>query len=377
MESPKVENWLSRVSPTTARLYRYQLKGFLKWLQENGGSFKDYTPDELITYQQEADNGSKYDVLDLLQAYMISQKGKRYKTLKGRYAALRSFFSHNRAELPKDGSFKLKGDLPVVEKVLTVENARDMALAMNPTYRAITLCMLQAGMGVSELEAWSLTGWDSLKTQLEDDPKIIRIELPGRKKMRNIRPYYSFIGNDAIAALKVYLEKRPEDAGAIFVNQFGDPIRASSISWMWLEKSKRIGVITPEDMRGTEKRYGKNIHLLRSLFRTLWQKSPANGTVGEFLMGHQIDELGYNRFFTDKTWTQKEYAKAAGFLDIMTGKKAYGVIDEDELIQLREEVARLGRELKSKDSALGERDTDLERLKEQVAEIMVMIREKK
>jgi integrase len=345
MESPKIDNWLSRVSTKTARLYGYQFKGFMKWVKENGGAFRDYSPDDLLRHQQEADNGSKYDVLDLIQRYMLSQKDKRYRTLKGRYAAIRSFFQHNRAELPRDPSFRLKGDKPPIQKLLTVENVRDMCLAMNPTYRAIVLSMLQGGMGVSEFEAWNLTGLESLRAQLRKDPEFIRIDLPGRKKFRNILPFYTLIGSDAIEAIRAYFKIRPEGSEAIFVTQYGTPVKATSVSWMWLKKAKRIGIVQPEN-EGHQTRYGKHAHLIRMVFKSQWVKSGRSPTISKFFMGHQVDPLDYNRAFTDERWVKREYRSALPLLQIMSSGRPYGQVEEEEVEQLRIIAADQERKIK-------------------------------
>ena len=60
-----VENWLSRLAPATARMNRHDIGYFMKWLSENGASFKDY----------------KWSIRDK----------------EALYNAVRSFFTHNRA----------------------------------------------------------------------------------------------------------------------------------------------------------------------------------------------------------------------------------------------------------------------------------------
>ena len=74
-----VESWLSRLAPATARMNRHDIGYFMKWLNENGASFKDYTPDQLVEYQKNTTNGQQYDTLDFVQRWVQTING-RYET---------------------------------------------------------------------------------------------------------------------------------------------------------------------------------------------------------------------------------------------------------------------------------------------------------
>ena len=89
----------------------------MKWLNENGASFKDYTPYQLVEYQKNTTNSQQYDILDFVQRWVQTIKG-RYETKRHRYNAVRSFFAHNRAHLPPDKNFKVRGDMPPVARDL-------------------------------------------------------------------------------------------------------------------------------------------------------------------------------------------------------------------------------------------------------------------
>jgi integrase len=288
----------------------------------------------MINYQKNADNGSKFDLLDLIQRYVLSMEGTRYRTKSLRYSTLKSFFLHNRAELPRDASFRINGDKPIVMGKLKIEDVRNVALSMNPTYRAIVLSMFQAGMGMAEFEYWNLNGWLSLREQLRGEPEVIRIDLPGRKKTRNKQQYYTFIGRDAIDAIRAYIPRRPEGATAIFCNQFKEPLKASSVSWTWHEKMKKLGLVKKKGS-GTGNRYGMNPHQLRSLFRSQWEKSPVKGIIAEFLMGHQVDPLNYNRFNMDEAFVRGEYINALSMLEIMSSGRPFGLVKEDSVEELK------------------------------------------
>lgn len=384
------ERWLGRVSGSTARTYENRFDSFISRLKENEGKFSEMTPDELVSYQINSDNGSRYDLLDLVQEW-VAGLDLRYSSKQTSYRVILSFFRHNRAELPSDPTFRLRSDTPPVNVTLSVEDVRDAILSSNKTYQTIFTCMFQGGMDLSSFDYWNKQGWASLRDQLRQDPDVIRIDLPGRKRRRNREGFYTFIGRDAVVTLANYLphrideekfagleEKRKEwckrhnkewepkeyTPGCIFYNQFGNPIHKGRVHDYWLNRMKRLGKVKPVHNGGPSTRYGKNIHELRDLFRSQWEKSPAKGVVAEFCMGHAIDPLGYNKAVNDMDWTKGEYLQAMPMLQIMSSGRPFGQVDETEVDRLKAEVERL-RETK---------DDRIEGLEEDVREMREMLR---
>jgi integrase len=331
---------MSRTRENTAKNNLWFLERFMKWLRQGSSKFAGFSPDELIQYQKKAGNGEKYEVLDVIQAWVNSLNGRAgYK--RRCYAALKSFFLHSRAELPRDPSFNVRGDEPRVVGTLTPEEIREMVLSSNPCYQAVILCIFQAGMDRGSFLWWNSHGWPKLKEDLRNDPDVIRIDLPGRKKARFEKPYYSFIGRDAIEAVKKWVLHRPESAGAIFTDQFDKPITANAIKTHWLRHGDKIGLFSRPGNRDSGNRYGKNVHEMRDVFRTLWQKSPAKPSVAEFCMGHVVDPLEYDKSYTDEKWVRKEYLKALPWLNILSSGRPYGQVAEDEVESLRSHVQQL------------------------------------
>jgi integrase len=323
-------------------------------------------PDELVAYQKAATGDHRYDLLDLVQKYVLGfTASKNYKQRV--YSSIRSFFMHNRAELPVDRSFHLRGDKPKTQGQLTVEDLRKVVLSLDPCHRAVFLCMFASGMGEEELVYWSNNGWESLREQLKDDAGIIRVSLPGRKRSRNERNFYTFVGGDALESLRKWLESRPRDAEAIFINQRGRPVTKGGLYMIWLRHMRRLNLVGPARSRDTGNRTGRHIHELRDLFRSQWAKSPASGDVAEFMMGHQVDSLGYNKSWRDVEFFEAEYRKALPWLNIMSSGRPFHQVSEEEVESLRAEVERLRA---GRDAQIEELRRGLEELRKMIIDLM-------
>ena len=346
LEYPSVARWSGRVKLTKS--YVWGLKSFIEWARINEAKFYGATPDSLIEYQKGLDNGSQYEVLDVVQAFISSMNG-RHSTKSTTYNQIRSFFAHNRAPLPKDPRFNIRGDIPPVKGILKPENIRDVIMASNKLYRALFLCMFQGCMDLDMVTYWSENGLPALREALDKKRDIVRVDLPGRKKLKYERPYYTFIGPDAVKALRDYLPKDiPEDREAIFLVKYREafkPIEKDTIYRYWMRKLVRLDLIPREKLENEKiNRYGMNPHEMRDVWRTLWSKSPADHRVGEYLMGHVVDPLGYDKSFDDEDYTRREYEKALPMLQIISSGRPFGQVDEGEIERLNNRIKELEKE---------------------------------
>lgn len=342
-----VDKWLERLADSTAETSRVFIGKFTRWLSdpENGGKFADYTPDQLILYQKKADSNEQYDILDLIQSY-IGKLDLRAGSMRREYSALRSFFAHNRASLPQDPTFRVRSKHKPVEGTLKAEEIRDMILSCNKCYRAVFLSMFQGGMGLDELDHWNNNGWDRLRRDLRGSPDLIRVDMPGRKMRKNIDPYYTLLGPDAIKALRDWVAVRPPDADTIFTNQHGDPIGVKSARLYWLRHLEKLGFIQRERNGKKSNRYGKSPHEMRDVFRSQWEKSPAKASVAEFMMGHIVDPLHYNKACRDEDWVREEYLKALPLLEIMSSDTPFGRVSGKTVNKLQERIDELETQIK-------------------------------
>jgi hypothetical protein len=218
--------------------------------------------------------------------------------------------------------------------------------------------MVMGGMGSGELVYWSDNGYESLVSQLDSGVRVIRIDLPGRKRGRGIRPFYTFIGSDAVKALKQYLEVRKPGEGPIFYNQFGGRVYENILTEYWRRQLLSLG------LRKAGEHYGKNLHEVRDLFRSRWQKSGADGTSAEFFMGHVIDVNGYNKAFSDVDYARSQYDIVEKWLNIVSNdpeKVPKAEVDrqmkafEERQTRLEDNQRRINEEMMKRLSLLGKR----------------------
>lgn len=362
-----VENWISRVGDVTKKDYGYTFARFMKWKAENGGKFADYSADELVAYQKACSNSDCYEILDVVQRYILSLSDLTYKSKRLYYVTILSFFLHNRCELPKDKSFKVRGDKPKTPSVLRPAHIKEVVLASNPLYGAMITCMLGGAMGIAEVLYWSDNGWEDLRDQLNEGADIIKVDLSGRKGNLNVEPYYTMIGGDALRLLKNYLGPEvPEEREAIFVNPMGRPVTRFALRRYWLKLLFRLKIITKKEggTRGT--RYGCGLHELRDNFRTLWSQSGANPDIGEFFMGHIIDEYGYNQVYREYEYVVEEYRKALHFLNVVS--EGFDPKKNVEMQRLREENAALKAAGVNQDVRMNNLEETVERLEKLLLE---------
>ena len=163
---------------------------------------------------------------------------------------------------------------------------------------------------------------------LRADADIVRLSMPGRKTKRNTRPYYTFLGGDALKYLREYFERDrgwPKTGESVWIyasrNGRHRPVTGGGFSCMWLRLLRRAGLV-PRKTAGLRScvRYGFNVHNTRdlaiSLLATISNLKPV---CTEFWAGHTVDPLGYNQFYNVKpAWVEEQYRLAIPYLNIIT-----------------------------------------------------------
>jgi transposase-like protein len=355
--------------------------------------FAGMSPSELVDWQANATGRDRYRILRLAQDW-LNRQSLRYSTKQTRLSYIRSFFLHNLAPLPEDRSFHFQSETPPVEGKLDFEAFRRILHNSNKMYRAVFLMMAQGLMGEKELVYVSNNYWREIIEHLTKNTGLFKLVLPGRKKNRNVKNYYTVLStkSDWADAYRDYMKSSAHDIfGALFKNERGRPLTEQNIQFYFHWRAVEAGVIkqfTPECPKchgstlrvralyrnGRQRiaykckqcgamnwacemeanicnvRYGVNPHEIRDLMRSRWQVSGADPVVCEFMMGHlkQIDPNLYNKFMKYEPWYPlQEYQRALPWLNVLSedpAKVDRTTIDV-ELESYRTEAEVLRREL--------------------------------
>ena len=361
LDDPCVRLWRGRLDSSWRGAWR-AFRSFYREVLSKDAFFRDMSPSQLVEWQSKAIGRDRYRILVLAQNW-INGKALRYKTKCNMLSYIRSFFLHNHAPVPQDRSFRFKSDLPPVEGRLDLEAFKRILHNCNKMYRAVFLMMAQGLMGESELVYVSNNLWREVLDNLSKNVGVFRLPLPGRKKNRNVKNYYTLLStkSDWAEAYRDYMRSSPHEFfGALFRNQQGHPLTANNIQHYFHWRAVETGVIeqfTPpcskcqgETVRCRKKRhsrlqkvayrcrkcgnvdwaselddnlthvrYGVNPHEIRDLMRSRWQVSGADPVVSELMMQHKIDPNGYNKFMKYEPWYPiAEYRKALPWLNVLS-----------------------------------------------------------
>lgn len=319
-----VQFWLERLDQDTRPANRSHLERWMTWLRKQPG-WEQVTPREVLV--RHLDSEDSYFVLDLLQKYVNSLVLRKSSKRKA-YSAIRSFFVHNRAGLPVDPSFRMRGDKPPVQAKLSKIDIYEILLGAELRYRSMVLVKWQALLDNERLIYVSNQLSDQVVRQIKAGEHPVRLDLPGRKSNENDAEgsFYTYLGSDAVSTLIEYFEKErgwPRSGEPIWFNENGDPVTKSGFAATWMRLLRRSGKI-PSKKGPPGSRYGYNLHEMRDEATTLLHTSAKNqgfdmdcaklfcGQVGE------IDPLKYDKFYRDCEYVRAQYLIAEPILNIVS-----------------------------------------------------------
>ncbi|MBA7706593.1 hypothetical protein ES703_115448 [subsurface metagenome] len=133
-----------------------------------------------------------------------------------------------------------------------------------------------------ELSYWSNHGWEDLKKEIMEGRSTYKIYIAGRKARRNVKPFYTRIGGDAVDYLLRYIRGNRKKARTSF------------------ENAKKKGFVQ------SNREFNPN-----AIFYT----------------------NDYLRTQTDLGWVAREYRRTLPFLNIMTSSKALDLYTEEDVEQ--------------------------------------------
>jgi integrase len=304
--------------------------------------------------ERQAGSNDKYLVLDLLQQYVsslpLTLKSKQYA-----YTAVRSFFMHNRAGLPEDPSFQIKAAKQNVLSKMSLDQVRDLVKAANIRDRSIILVKWQSFQDSARIVHVSDNSAEQVVNQIKAGIHPVHLDIPNRK--RNQKPYYTYLGQDAVKALVEYFEKErtggwPKPGEPIWIkkthNGKSTKFTTSAFNLMWLRLTRRLGLV-PKKKGSVGSRYGFYAHdtrdIAKSLLHTHAKSEGFDLDCAEFWMGHTIDPLGYDKFYENEEYVKKQYLIAEKYLNILSVPQASEQVkrQEEEMKKMQERLASLER----------------------------------
>jgi hypothetical protein len=240
----------------------------------------------------------------------------------------------------------MRGDKPSVQGKLTASDVLDMVLAADLRSKSMILFKWQSFLDNERLIYASNHCSDQIVQQIKKNVHPVCFDLPGRKSSENDPEgnFYSYIGQDAVSALKEYFDKVrgwPELGEPLWTYLWRKPVRKPAFEASWLRLLRRIGKI-PEQKGQAGVRYGYNLHEMRDEATTRLHTNAKSqgfdmdcvslwcGQVGE------IDPLKYDKFYRDRDYVREQYLIAEPFLDIVsnpTGASTEKMLSDPDFIQ--------------------------------------------
>jgi site-specific recombinase XerD len=234
----------------------------------------------------------------LITDYPVKSKGGIIKKGIGKNTAL-TYVNTIRSFYATFGfTIRMKGRMALPRAQITNKrmrlNAEQVKMlvdcARTPRDRAIILVMFQSGMDVSTL--CSLT-YGHISEKLKNNEYPLKLELFRQK--RGIE-YYTFLGRDAINALKAYI-KDMERLGVTFTNDTPlflkekgkTGITESAVQFMMREVAIKAGFIDENNNGNKFNPVGP--HALRESFGSIMINSGVPDTIVDFWLGHQIGDM--------------------------------------------------------------------------------------
>jgi hypothetical protein len=296
------ETWLAQLwkdSPQTARGYEAGLRrllGFMKIDSKTLLSRAKRDPKKTWVAMKEAAKGFP----------------KNSVAITGLYAGRRFLLDHDEYLALPAAHLKIKKVKPPVH--VKWDDANAIADAASLPYNMIFKIMVHTGWGIGEfLKFNTAETWARVKANLAKDPtaEYFRFDFSGRKK--NDRPFFSLVPMKILAAC-VALEatkgmvlpmcgRGRNGANGIPLDHAHVFVARTYIESSFRTALKRAPVTDVQGRPGA--------HELRDVFFTRAVQVGCAESAADFVMGHMVDGLGYNKASNDEKWVWGEVKKVS------------------------------------------------------------------
>jgi hypothetical protein len=372
LQDPAVQKWFSKLSEGSRRTYSEHFPPFILWLRTQPRLDK-ITPSGLLRRQfrnkrkkpTERNPTPEYEVVDFVERW-VAGLPDRYSTKKTKGATVWSFFKYNRCPLPYDASLVIRSDREPTRDVLTYEDIKQAISAAKLRDKSHMLVRFQGLMDTDAVDYVNRKLSDDIVSGMRAGKEVIRLSLPGRKRVKNIKPFDTYIGKDAIQCLRKYFDTErgwPAPGEAIWLNKFGRPYARTMYGENYLNLLRLQGRI-PKPNGRLDARFGMNLHEWRdqtiTYLHTSAKRHGFDMDVAQFISGHTnlLDPNKYDKFMNDKAYTEEQYRIAEPFLNIESNPE--GIV--------RSKVEELGAKLEKVEKKLRRGDS-LETIIEEVEEM--------
>ena len=321
-DNPRVRKWLDKLnknSEKTSALYVSNL-----WIYWNESLSKKYDSLEAwVSAIKEQSKSDEYDVqkqwaVDLEEWILtrISPRTGRPLAVETRnvyFWAIRSYLEDRVGEkgltdytpiLATKKDILREKEFQRDTETATPDEIRKIVLEANTRDRAVLLTSVW-GLGVGEFIEFSKS-WYKYIDAIRANKSPIKIFLTRGKTSID---FYTFVYEDAVEALHTLLEERERTLRRpltkedhLFVEASGEPFKSSGIQRQVRLLAERTGV---EKLHGEKEKwtaYRVRPHELgRDLFKTLGVNKQIPRPILDFLMGHRVDPLKYDK----SPWTEE------------------------------------------------------------------------
>jgi hypothetical protein len=382
--------WLTGVYESSDKIPDYKARNAVAWIK---GKERTLTWDGLVDLQKSAAKIAKqYEILETIEFYVNNILHGSYGYKQQSVVAIRSFFSFNRAELPKDPKFKPRADYETQASKLTAEVVRDIIKACKIRDRSLYLTKWMAFLDWEGLQYINTHHGYEIGQQIKAGKGLLGpFCLPGRKQERD-KPdgkFYVFIGKDAAVALKEYFETergypKPDEPLWLPTKTTREktplmrPLGKEAMTMNWLGMVRRLGLVSKQEGENSAYRTGFAGHETRDAASSLIHKCKLQGfdlDVAEFFKGHvsQIDPNMYDKFYLDQDWVKEQYRIIEPYLNILSNWQPENKTMVQEIERLRQERANMEATELEKQAEREKRVTELERLTNQTNQVVDQI----
>ena len=297
------DNWLTQLwknKPQTARGYGAGLRRLL-----------DLMKIDSKTLLRRAKRDPKNTWIQMKEA--AKRFPKKSVSITALYAGRRFLLDHDEYMMLPAAKLKIEKVKPPV--YLKWDEANAIADAATPPYNMIFRIMLHAGWGIGEfLKFNTAEAWTRVKAKLANEPngECFRFDFSGRKK--NNRPFYSLVPMKTLRECVALEGKKGmvlPMCGRGRNGTSGTPLDYTHVfsARTYIESAFRTALkrAPVTDVQGTP-----GAHELRDVFFTRAVQVGCAESAANFVMGHMVDKLGYNKASNDDRWVWSEISKIHG-----------------------------------------------------------------